>query len=84
LRGAEGNTVFSSIIVIDLHERRRVARLLVDRVGAIARLTPAINRTPLDASALAANPEYLPELHRIMAGAIAKQKLDETRSPSPP
>jgi len=77
LRGAAGNVVFSSVIVIDMRERPLHARLLVDRVGAIPRLTPAVTRTALDASALAANPEYLPELRRIMAGAIAKQKLEE-------
>jgi Tol biopolymer transport system component len=77
LRGATGNVVFSSVIVIDLRERPLHARLLVDRVGAIPRLTPALTRTTLDASALAANPEYLPELRRIIAGAIAKQKLEE-------
>lgn len=77
LRGAAGNPVFSSVIVIDMRERPLHARVLVDRVGAIPRLTPALTRTPLDATALAANPEYLPELRRIMAGAIAKQKLEE-------
>jgi hypothetical protein len=78
LRGAEGNPVFSSVIVIDTRERPMRARMLADRIGAIPRLTPALTRAPLDVSALAANPEYLPELRRIMAGAIAKQKLEDT------
>jgi Tol biopolymer transport system component len=77
LRGAAGNPVFSSVIVIDMRERSRRARMLVDRVGAIPRLTPALTRARLDDKALAANPEYLPELRRIMTGAIAKQKLEE-------
>lgn len=77
LRGAAGNPVFSSVIVVDMRERPLRARVLVDSVGAIPRLTPALTRTPLDATALGANPEYLPELRRIMSGAIAKQKLEE-------
>jgi Tol biopolymer transport system component len=77
LRGAAGNPVFSSVIVIDTHARPMKARLLQDRVGAIARLTPAVTRVPLDASALAADPEYLPELARIMAAAMAQQQLEQ-------
>lgn len=74
LRGAAGNTVFSSVIVIDTRAVPRTARLLEDRTGPIARLTPAITRAPLDASALASDPEYLPELARIIANAMAAQK----------
>lgn len=74
LRGAAGNTVFSSVIVIDMQTRPLKARMLEDRAGAIARLTPAITRTPLDARAIASDPEYLPELARIVANAIATQQ----------
>jgi Tol biopolymer transport system component len=74
LRGALGNAVFSSVIVIDLHAKPRVARMLKDRSGPVARLTPAITRAPLDQNALAADPEYLPELARIMAAAMASSK----------
>lgn len=77
LRGAAGNPVFSSVIVIDTHARPMTARLLQDRVGAIARLTPAITRVPLDANALASDPEYLPELARIMAAAMAAQQSEQ-------
>jgi Tol biopolymer transport system component len=77
LRGAAGNAVFSSVIVIDTHARPLKARMLQDRVGAIARLTPAITTVPLDADALSMDPEYLPELARIMAAALAAQKLEE-------
>ena len=76
LRGAEGNAVFSSVIVIDTQALPLTARLLQDRTGAIARLTPAIARVQLDARALARDPEYLPELARIMAAAMAAQKLE--------
>jgi len=81
LRGSEGNVVFSSVIVIDMRAHKRTARVLLDRAGAIARLTPAITRTPLDAAALAADPEYLPELARIMAVELAKQREQNTKAP---
>jgi len=74
LRGAEGKVVFSSIIHIDLREVPPVARMLEDRVGPIVRLTPAVTATPLDATALHGNPEYLPELARIMSRAIDQQR----------
>lgn len=74
LRGALGNAVFSSVIVIDLHAKPRVARMLKDRSGPVARLTPAITRAALDHNALASDPEYLPELARIMAAAMANSK----------
>lgn len=77
LRGAAGNPVFSSVIVIDMHARPTRARLLQDRAGAIARLTPAVTRVPLDARTLASVPEYLPELARIVAKAMAAQKLEQ-------
>jgi TolB protein len=73
LRGATGNVVFSSIIVIDMRAKPRKARLLADRAGAVARLTPAIARRDLDSRALESDPEYLPELARIMAAAMATQ-----------
>ena len=72
LRGADGNAVFSSVIVVDTHERPMKARMLEDRASVSARLTPAIGRGALDASALHADPEYLPELARIMAAAMAQ------------
>ena len=81
LRGAAGNPVFSSVIVIDTRARPIKARLLRDRVGAIARLTPALTRAVLDAKALAADPEYLPELARIMAETMAKQQQQLESTP---
>ena len=72
LRGADGRVVFSSVIHVDLRDRPAVARILEDRVGAIVRMTPAI-AAPLDAGALHGDPEYLPELARIMSRAIEKQ-----------
>jgi hypothetical protein len=65
------------VIVIDTARRPLTARLLQDRVGAIARLTPAVTTVPLDAAVLAADPEYLPELARIMAKAMAEQQSEQ-------
>lgn len=75
LRGARGNVVFSSVIVIDLLQHPRVARLLQDRTGPIARITPALAPITLDARALDAAPEYLTELARITASAAAAVHL---------
>ena len=77
LRGADGTPVFSSVIYLDLTAHPVVARLLEDHAGATARLTPALAPGGFDTAALAANPEYLPELARILAGPIeeAKQRL---------
>lgn len=71
LRGARGNVLFSSVIVVDLTQHPRVARILEDRTGALARMTPAVAPIALDARALDADPEYLSELARIMAKATA-------------
>lgn len=73
LRGAAGNEVFSSVIVIDTLARHPTARLLEDRVGGIERRAPALTHAPLDAAALAADPEYLPELARIVAPAMVEK-----------
>ena len=69
LRGARGNVVFSSVISVDLTQHPRVARILQDRTGPIARVTPAVAPITLDARALDADPEYLSELARITANA---------------
>jgi Tol biopolymer transport system component len=78
LRGAGGKVVFSSIIHVDLREAPPIVRILEDRVGAIVRLTPAVTATPLDAAVLHGNPEYLPELARIMSRVI-----DQAREATP-
>jgi Tol biopolymer transport system component len=78
LRGEAGRVVFSSIIHIDRRDSPAVARILEDRVGAIVRLTPAVTATPLDAAALRGDPEYLPELARIMSRAIEQQQREAT------
>jgi Tol biopolymer transport system component len=64
------NAEIWSVIHVDLREPRRRARMLVDRAGAVARLTPAIAAPALDARVLHEDPDYLSELARIMAKAI--------------
>ncbi len=68
--------MFSSVIYVDLVERPRRARMLKDHAGGIVRLTPAILARKLDVAALRANPEYVPELARIMSDLIDAAKLD--------
>jgi Tol biopolymer transport system component len=70
LRGATGDVVFASVIEVDTRAATPIARILVDRTGAVPRFTPAIASAALDGSALDRDPEYLPELARITAQAI--------------
>lgn len=81
LRGEDTSVVFSSIVHIDLREVAPRARILEDRAGAIVRLTPAIATGALDAAALDANPEYLPELARIMQHLIEQQIQGRSETP---
>jgi len=73
LRGADGNVVFSSVVHVDLRDHPARARMLGDHAGPVARLTPAVPSRQLDVAALRGDPEYLPELARIMAARIAEQ-----------
>jgi Tol biopolymer transport system component len=73
LRGAGGNALFSSVVHVDLREHPARARLLGDHAGPVARLTPAVPARRLDVAALRSDPEYLPELARIMADKIVEQ-----------
>ena len=81
LRGAGGRPLFSSVVHVDLQEVPAKARILRDRAGAIARFTPAVAAARLDAPALRGDPEYLPELARIMAAAIANARADAKANP---
>ena len=74
LPGAGDRPVFASVVFIDREESPPHVRLLRDSAGAIVRVTPAIATTALDATALRNDPEYLPELARIVAWVIAKQQ----------
>jgi dipeptidyl aminopeptidase/acylaminoacyl peptidase len=83
LRGDQDRVVFSAIVHVDMREAPPVARILEDRVGAIPRLTPAVAAIALDAAALRGNPEYLPQLARIMTRLIERQRTENLRPPEP-
>jgi len=70
VRDRDARVVFSSVIAVDLREHPRVARVLVDRVGPIERLTPSATAEPIDRHALDRDPPYLPELARYLAARI--------------
>jgi TolB protein len=76
VRSSTGAILFSSVIAIDMAQTPRVARILEDRSGPLSRLTPAVAPGPLDGTALAGDPEYVPELARIIAAKIAAQKQE--------
>lgn len=76
LRSSTGATVFASVIVIDMHATPKVARILADRAGTLTRITPAVAPGPLDGTTLASDPEYLPELQRILAAVISAKKQE--------
>ena len=73
LRSTTGKSLFSSVIYVDTQESPQVARVLVDRLGKLSRLTPALGPEPLDAAALHNNPLYRDELSRIVMDAVSKQ-----------
>jgi len=76
LRGEADRVLFSSIVHVDLTETPRVLRVLTDRLGATLRLTPAVVVPHLDPTALHADPEYGPELKRIMEAMIEAQTAE--------
>lgn len=82
-RGQDGRPLFSSVVHVDLREPVRRARMLHDRVGPIVRLAPAIASRTLDVAALRRDPEYLPQLARIMTAAITKAKTQQLLDPAP-
>ncbi len=69
---ASGATLFSNVIDVDMATHH--VRLLQDRSGYIPRLTPAIAPHALDRAALAADPEYVAALARIVTKAVAEQQ----------
>lgn len=74
LPGAAAQPLFASIIFVDRDEAPIRVRILRDSAGPLTRVTPAI-ATSLDATALRRDPEYLPELAKVVAAAIAKQQM---------
>lgn len=79
LLGRDGKAMFSSVVLFDLAEPTPHARMLKDHAGGIPRLTPAIVAPTLDAAMLHGNPEYLPELARIMDEAIERARGGKRR-----
>ena len=82
LPGAADQPLFASIIFVDRDEPAIRARILRDSAGPLTRITPAI-ATALDATALRRDPEYLPELAKVVAAAIAKQQHEANSPPRP-
>jgi hypothetical protein len=74
LRKRTGAALFSSVIHVDLHAEAPVARMLVDRAGAVTRLSPALAPVALDAGALLQAPQYVDELKRILRDAIERNE----------
>jgi hypothetical protein len=68
--------LFASVIFVDRDESPIRARILRDSAGPLTRVTPAI-ATTLDPTALRRDPEYLPELAKVIAAAIAKQQMQK-------
>ena len=77
LPGAREQPLFASIVFVDRDESPMRVRILRDRAGAIARVMPAVATAMLDTSALRRDPEYLPELAKVMAAAIARQRMQK-------
>ena len=74
VRKRTGEPLLSSVIHVDLWETPPVARMLVDRAGAVTRLAPALAPVVLDAAALHNDPPYAEELRRILADAIERNE----------
>jgi Tol biopolymer transport system component len=72
VRGGDGRPLFSSVIFFDRREAAPVARILVDRVGAVARLTPALSEIALREGVLRQRPQYLDILRDVLRKAIER------------
>jgi Tol biopolymer transport system component len=77
LPGDQDRPLFASVVFVDRGESPPRVRMLRDSAGALTRVTPAIATSALDVPALRNDPEYLPELAKIMAAAIAKQRMQQ-------
>jgi Tol biopolymer transport system component len=69
----ENGVLFSSVIFVDMTERPRKARILLDHGGPAPRMTPAVATGQLISADLAQNPEYVSSLVRIMSRRIQQQ-----------
>jgi dipeptidyl aminopeptidase/acylaminoacyl peptidase len=81
VRGADGRPLFSSVIFFDRRLPAPEARILIDRLGAIPRLTPALADLPLREAVLRQRPRYLDTLREVLRDAIEKLPASPPSSP---
>jgi Tol biopolymer transport system component len=72
VRGGDGRPFFSSVIFVELAAAPRVARVLIDRVGAVTRLTPTLSEVPLRDAILRQRPEYRDTLRDVIRQALER------------
>jgi dipeptidyl aminopeptidase/acylaminoacyl peptidase len=72
VRGGDGRPVFSSVIFVERGAATPQARVLIDRLGAVARLTPTLADLPLRDAVLRQRPRYLDTLRDVLREAIEK------------
>jgi Tol biopolymer transport system component len=77
LRKVTGEPLLSSVIHVDLDEQPVIARMLVDRAGAVTRLAPALAPVVLDSAGLHGNPDYGDELRRTVERAIERSETEQ-------
>jgi Tol biopolymer transport system component len=75
-RGADGRPKISLVIFAELGGERPLARVLVDRLGAVNRITPAVSGEPLRDTVLRQRPGYLDTLRDIMRKALENATLE--------
>jgi Tol biopolymer transport system component len=75
VRKPNGAPLFSSVIHVDLRAATPVARMLIDRAGAVTRLSPGVAPVALDTGVLLRSPMYVDELRRILRDAIERNEL---------
>lgn len=72
VRGGDGRPVFSSVIFVERAAAKPEPRILIDRLGAVARLTPTLADLPLRDAVLRQRPRYLDTLRDVLREAIEK------------
>ncbi len=83
-RDPDDGVELSSVIYLDVTARPRIARMLRDRAGVIARQGPAPAPAPLDAAILGAGPSYARALadarrRRAVETDLERQRADAAR-----
>lgn len=80
-RGADGRPKISLVIFFEVGASRPVARVLIDRVGAVNRITPAVASRPLRDELLRAAPPYVETLREVMRKALERRPAGELLEP---